>query len=442
MENKTKAMERISALFDDSVFTEIDPFAKSTDNDAEVVAGYGTVSGVPCYAFAQNSSVNNGAITTAQCLKIKKVYDLATKTGCPIIGVYDSNGVKLTEGFEVLNAYGDIVKSATSISGVVPQISVIAGACLGASALMANMGDVVIATKDSDFYLTAPSDVTVEASASEGVVDIAVDDFNSAVSEIKKLVLLLPENNLFGSPIVDCEFTAPSILPVAGASVEDTINSIIDSTVGGASISVELKADYGKKVVTKLATVQGQAVGIIGFTGEALCVGCSYKVESMVKLCDAYNIPIITIVDNNGMKTGVENKLLVSASKLTTAYASATCPKISLITGQAIGSAYIILAGKGANADVTLAWDNSVVSPLDVDAAVAFLYNDRLAAGEDRKALVEEYKETIGSAFTAAACGAIDDVFAPELTRNKIAEYCNMLSSKRETTIPRKHSVK
>lgn len=134
--------------------------------------------------------------------------------------------------------------------------------------------------------------------------------------------------------------------------------------------------------------------------------------------------------------------MLVAATKLTSAYASATCPKISLITGQAIGCSYIILAGKGANADVTLAWDNAVASPLDVEAAVSFLYNDRLANNEDRTSLEDEYRQTVGSVYTAAACGAVDDVFAPEETRAKISQYLDMLASKRETTIPRKHSVK
>lgn len=434
---KNIALDRLATLFDDGIFTEIDPFSKGSNGDIEVVAGYGTVNGCRCYAFAQNSEINNGAITLAQCSKIKKVYDLAKNTGCPVVGVYDSNGVQLTEGFEVLNAYGDLVKSATSISGVIPQISVVAGACLGTSALMANMGDVVIATKDSDFYITAPSEVTADQSANEGTVDILVDDFAKAVDEVAKLVAMLPENNLYGAPVVDIDFNAPTAVANEGSTVEEIIDSIVD-----AGCSVELKAQFGTKVVTKLATFEGQTIGVIGFKGMPLCPSCSYKAEAMIKLCDAYNIPVVTIVNNEGLKKEAENKLLTAATKLTTAYAGATCPKISLITSQAIGAAYIILAGKGANADATLAWENAVVSPLDVDAAVAFLYNDRLASGEDRNALAQEYKSTIGSAYSAAACGAIDDVFTPDQTRAKLAEYLEMLASKRETTIPRKHSVK
>lgn len=431
----TEAKKRLALLFDDGAYTEIDAFAKDSNGEIEVVAGFGSVNGAPCYAFSQDVSVNGGAIGIAQCSKILKVYDLATKTGCPVIGIYDSNGVKLTEGFEALSAYGEIVKASTSVSGVVPQISIIAGACLGTSALMANMADIVVAVKDADFYITAPSEATVEDSYSAGVVDIVADDFDNAVNEVKKVVSLLPSNNLSPLPLFD--FSAPSVLANETMEAMDVVNSIAD-----INSVVELKAGYGKKLVTALATVAGATVGIIAFKGMPVCPSCSYKAEALIKLCDAYNIPIITVVNANGVKKECEAQMLISATKLTSAYATATAPKISLVTGEAIGTAYIILAGKGANADVTLAWDSSVVSPLDVEASVAFLYNDRLASGEDRSALEAEYKQTIGSAFSAAACGAIDDVFAPEATREKIISALDMLAGKRESTIARKHSVK
>ncbi|WP_448904098.1 carboxyl transferase domain-containing protein [Eubacterium sp.] len=431
------AIQRLASLFDEGIFTEIDPFAKGENGEVEVVAGYGYVNGTECYAFAQDSNINSGAVTVAQCAKILKVFSLAKKTGCGVVGIYDSNGVQLTQGFEVLNAFGEVVKAASMLSGVVPQVSVITGACLGTSALIANMADVVIASKDSDFYITAPSDITVEESAKNGTVDIMCDDVDSALNEAKKVICMLPKNNLYSAPMVDFEYSAPSVSAVDGASVEDIVNSVLDST-----LSVEFKAEYGKHVITKLGTVEGSTVGIVAFNNDEICPNCAYKAEAMVKLCDAFNIPVITVANSTGLTKGKDAQMLVAATKLTTAYASATCPKISLITGQAIGASYIILAGKGANADITLAWQNAVASPLDVEAAVAFLYNDRLADGEDRAKLEAEYKETVGSAFTAAACGAVDDVFPAEETRTKIASYLDMLMSKRETTIPRKHSVK
>lgn len=432
---KTDAIERLLVLFDESAFTEIDAYAKNADGDVEVVAGFGTVNGTPCYAFSQDVSVNGGAIGVAQCAKIKKVYDLATKTGYPVIGIYDSNGVKLSEGFEALSAYGEIVKASTSVSGVIPQISIVAGACLGTSALMANMADVVVAVKDADFYISAPSDITAEDSFNSGVVDILVDDFDLAVKEVEKLVAMLPSNNLSPAPIF--EFANASIIAADGISAMDTVNAIAD-----ADSVVETKSAYAGNLVTALGTVAGSTVGFVAFNGASVCPHCAYKAEAMIKLCDAYNLPIVTVANANGMIKDSNAQMLVAATKLTSAYASATCPKISLVTGEAIGSAYILLAGKGSNADITLAWDSAVASPLDVEASVAFLFNDRLANGEDRKALEAEYRETVGSAFTAAACGAIDDVFPAEMTREKIIAALDMLSGKRETTIPRKHSVK
>lgn len=433
--NTTEALKRLSALFDDGVFTEIDAYAKDSNGDIEVVAGYGSVNGSPAYAFSQDVSVNNGAIGIAQCAKILKVYDLAAKTGCPVIGVYDSNGVKLNEGFEALSAYGDIVKAATSVSGVVPQISIVAGACLGTSALMANMADIVIGVKDADFYISAPSEVTAEDNYSAGAIDILVDSFDEAADMVKSVVGLLPSNNLSPAPIFD--FSNPSSVCSVGLDASGVIEAIAD-----AGSVVEIKAGYATSVVTAFATVAGSTVGFVAFNGNNLCHSCAYKAEAMIKLCDAYNIPIITVADANGVNNKANELSLIAVTKLTSAYSTATCPKISLITDQSIGSAYIVLAGKGANADLTFAWDNAVVSPLEVSSAVAFLYNDRLAQGEDRAKLETEYKETVGSPFTAAACGAIDDVFAPEETRAKLIAALDMLAGKREVTIARKHSVK
>lgn len=434
--SELKAVSRLEALFDDGTFTQIDAYAKSADGDVEVVAGFGTVNECPVYAFSQDLSVCDGAVSVAQCAKIKKLYDLALKTGCPVIGIYDSNGVKISEGFEVLNAYGELVKVSTSLSGVCPQISVIAGACLGTSALIANMADVVVAVKDAEFYVTTPSDVTAEQSSQEGTVDILCDDFNGAVEAVKDLVSVLPSNNLSPAPIFD--FSAPQTVAAKDTDALTIIKSIADD----ASV-IELKGDYAaENCKTALATVMGTTVGFVGFEGNALCPACSYKAEYLIKLCDAYSIPVVTLVNADGVAKDKENQSLVALTKLTSAYATATCPKISVITGKAIGCAYIILAGKGANADMTLAWDCSIASPLDADAAVAFLYNKRLADGEDRAALKKEYLETIASPFTAAACGAVDDICTPEETRAKLISMLDILAGKRENTLPRKHSVK
>lgn len=431
----TDARKRLVSLFDDGVFTEIDAFAKSSNGDVEVVAGFGTVNGAPVYAFSQDVSVNGGAVSVAQCAKIKKIYDLASKTGCPVVGIYDSNGMDLKEGFEGLSAYGEIVKASTSVSGVVPQISIVAGAAVGTTALIADMADVVVAVKDADFYVTAPSEVTAEACAQEGTVDILADDFDSAVKAVRDIITLVPSNNLSTPPVYN--FTDPAAAADTGACAADIIKAAADE----GSV-IELKEKYAENCITALATVAGSTVGFVGFDGKSVCPSCAYKAEAFVKFCDAFNIPIVTLLSANGLRKERENQMLIAAAKLTAAYATATCPKISVITGKAVGAAYIMLAGRGSNADLVYAWDTSVVSPLDTKAAVAFLYNDRLANGENRAELEKEYEENLASPFTAAACGAIDDVFVPAQTRAKIVAALDVLAGKRETTLPRKHSVK
>lgn len=431
----TDARKRLVSLFDDGVFTEIDAFAKSSNGDVEVVAGFGTVNGAPVYAFSQDVSVNGGAVSVAQCAKIKKIYDLASKTGCPVVGIYDSNGMDLKEGFEGLSAYGEIVKASTSVSGVVPQISIVAGAAVGTTALIADMADVVVAVKDADFYVTAPSEVTAEACAQEGTVDILADDFDSAVKAVRDIITLVPSNNLSTPPVYD--FTDPAAAADTGACAADIIKAAADE----GSV-IELKEKYAENCITALATVAGSTVGFVGFDGKSVCPSCAYKAEAFVKFCDAFNIPVVTLLSANGLRKERENQMLIAAAKLTAAYATATSPKISVITGKAVGAAYIMLAGRGSNADLVYAWDTSVVSPLDTKAAVAFLYNDRLANGENRAELEKEYEENLASPFTAAACGAIDDVFVPAETRAKIVAALDVLAGKRETTLPRKHSVK
>ena len=312
---------------------------------------------------------------------------------------------------------------------MIPQISVIAGSCLGTSALMANMGDVVIAPKYAEFYITAPSDFSAEDNSKAGTVDILADDFEDAANSVKSLVALLPENNLSPVPVLD--FAEPSSNDYASVEAIADEGSVI-----------EIKKNYAENVRTALATVAGRTTGFICFNGNALNAASAYKAGAFIKLCDAYHIPLVTVADTSGFENNNEAQLLVAATKLTTAYSAATSAKISLITKESIGGVYIALAGKGANADITLAWENAVVSPLGVEASVAFLYDERLAAGENRAELEEEYKNAGASALSASESGAIDDVFSPELTRAKIIAALDMLSGKRETTIPRKHSVK
>ncbi len=416
------ALQRLETLFDEGCFNESDALFKSAE-DENVICGFGKVSGVDVSAF-----VMNGALDTLKCKKIKKAYELAEKTGCPVIGIYDCNGLSLKEGFSLMSDYGELVKYASRLSGVVPQLSVIDGACLGVAAVMANMADVVIATENSDFCIAPPSDIKVSESAENGVIDYVADSFENAAGAVGDIISLLPQNNLSPLPVFEFENTQ------AGIGI---IGAVSDNM-----ISVELKKEYARNVNTVLTTVNGKTAGFICFNGFSLCSSCAYKAQSFIKLCDAYNIPVITVADSKGIKGDNQAQSLIAVTKLTSAYASATCPKISLIVSESTAGAFVILTGKGSNADVTLSLDDAIVSPLNVESAVAFLWNERLAAGESREALEAEYKSTLASPEKAAEAGAIDGVFPYEDIKEAVSSALSMLSSKRETTIPRKHSVK
>ncbi|MBQ7740610.1 MAG: carboxyl transferase [Eubacterium sp.] len=408
-------------LFDEGVFTELEAGFK-----CELVIANGLISGVNSYAFSFDADVNKGAVSVASCKKILKVYKLARLTGAPVIGIYSSNGVKLDEGSAVIDAYGEVVKEATSLSGVVPQISYIESAALGVTALIANLADVVICNKNADFYVSAPSDITAEQCAFEGTVDILSEN---GIEDVRRLISYLPENNLSSPPVLDYEDSETADYKSIEAIADK--NSVI-----------EFKKDYAKGVRCALATVKGITTGFISFGGDELKDTLMYKAEAFVKLCDAYNISIVTLANGSGITKENESRTLTALTKLTSAYASATCPKISVITEKAIGAAYITLAGKGANADYVIALSDALVSSVDIDSAVAFFMGERLASGEDRELLKTEYINNCATVYTAAENGSIDEIIEPENIRQRVVNALEMLSSKRELTVSRKHSVK
>ena len=205
----------------------------------------------------------------------------------------------------------------------------VAGAAIGTTALIADMADVVIAVKDADFYVTAPSEITAEACAEEGTVDILADDFDSASKAVRDIVALLPSNNLSTAPVYD--FNDPASAAETGMSAAEIISACAD-----AGSAVELKAKYAENCKTVLATVAGSTVGFVGFDGASVCPACAYKAEAFVKFCDAFNIPVVTLLSANGLCKERENQMLIASAKLTSAYAAATCPKLSVITGKAV----------------------------------------------------------------------------------------------------------
>ena len=428
---QTKAYQRLQLLFDEGTFVEIDSFTKSGDGRAEAAAGFGSVDGCPVYAFAQNSDVEGGAMSKAQAAKICKVYELAEKTGAPVVGLYDSIGARLNESCEMLAAYGDVMLKANNLSGVVPQIAVIAGPCLGASSMIAAAADVVIMSEDGQFALQTNGEGGDLKEASEsGLVHLTAKDDKEAVAKARELITLLPSNNLSGAPITDFADSAAETDGESGASI---IAAVMDQ-----DSFIEFQAGFGAGFITGLAKLGGNTVGVVASEEKTADGKACEKAARLVRFCDAFAIPVITFVNAESFCC------IKAACKLTNAYAEATTAKISVITGEAYGAVYMALAGAAAGVDVAYAWPTASISALNPTTAAVMLWSDKLKGSSnptaDRAKLIAEYKDQEACPFKAAGDGFVQDVIEPSETRLKLYAALDMLAGKRVTRLPKKHA--
>ena len=428
---QTKAYQRLQLLFDEGTFVEIDSFTKSGDGRAEAAAGFGSVDGCPVYAFAQNSDVEGGAMSKAQAAKICKVYELAEKTGAPVVGIYDSIGARLNESCEMLAAYGDVMLKANNLSGVVPQIAVIAGPCLGASSMIAAAADVVIMSEDGQFALQTNGEGGDLKEASEsGLVHLTAKDDKEAVAKARELITLLPSNNLSGAPITDFADSAAETDGESGASI---IAAVMDQ-----DSFIEFQAGFGAGFIAGLAKLGGNTVGVVASEEKTADGKACEKAARLVRFCDAFAIPVITFVNAESFCC------IKAACKLTNAYAEATTAKISVITGEAYGAVYMALAGAAAGVDVAYAWSTAYISALNSTTAAVMLWSDKLKGSSnpttDRAKLIAEYKDQEACPFKAAGDGFVQDVIEPSETRLKLYAALDMLAGKRVTRLPKKHA--
>lgn len=433
----TKACERLSKLFDDGAFTELDAFVTSKNGYAEVMAAHGSIDGLGVYAFAQNTDAAGGAMSKAQAAKIKKVYELALKTGEPVVALYDSVGGRLDEGTDLLAAYGDVLKYANNLSGVVPQIAVILGSCFGTQALIAAGADVVVMSEKAALSLdTAGAEASADKNAQKGIVHIVAADEDEALAQTKKLVSMLPSNNLSTACIAYDSISAQQ-------TVTDTMTAAQAAfAIADVDSLVELQAAHAPEAKTALATVNGTTVGLVALDAPVLSGHACAKAARFVRFCDAFSMPVLTFV--NAERFGC----IKGAAKLTSAYAEATAAKITVITGNAYGAVYIAAAGTGAAADMTYAWTGASISALAPEAAAVVMLGDdfggQLKGSKDPQAdkakLIADFKATELTAMKAAENGYVDDIFEAAQTRDKLVAALEMLCNKRVTTLPKKHN--
>lgn len=430
----SEARNTLISMFDEDSFTELSPYTGGS-----VVTGYGQIDGCPAYAFVQDVSVKSGAVCKAAAGKIVKLYSLAVKNGAPVIAVYDSKGGDISEGQELLTAYGDIANSCASISGVAPQIAIISGVCGGISASLACMADFVIMTENAELFLNPPfitggSSAAVNA-AKAGVSCLTAKDLDEAVKKANALVSILPQNNL--EVAGNDYFALPTDAPDASLKGEAMIKAIADK-----DSLIELFKDFGAAAYTALGSVNWKTVGFVA-TDKAegkFTADDTAKIARFVSICDAFSIPVVTVVDSEGFAADKDAEFSGSvrdAAKLTQVYASSTAPKVALITGNALGGVFTVFCG--SNADITLALEQAVIAPTTPKAAAIFLYSDKLNTKEEVEAAAEKYAKDEASALSAMEKGIIDRIIEPEDIWKEINGALEILSGKRVSSPARKH---
>ena len=433
MASKSNKGEILAKFFDDGEYTAL--FA-----DGAVSAACGYAAGQQAYAVYQNGE----AVSVKDVEKNIKVLEMAAQTGCPVVTFYNSVGAKLAEGLDVLTASAKLNATIAKVSGVIPQIAVVTGVCGGTSALSAANADVCVMAEDAELFFTAPFTSaakgdkvpgagTAEAAAKAGVAAIVAANAEEAAEKAAHIVGLLPANNLTGPAIF--EFEQPTAVLAAGAAPEKAA-ALIDK-----DSAVELFAGFGKSVYTAFATIGGNAVGVVA-TGEQLCHNCVSKASRFVRLCDAFSVPVLTIVDTKGFVPSATDDIaggIREAARLAATYADATTAKVALLAGKAVGPVYTALA----NADLKIAVNGCVVSALEPNAAVSVLYKSEIDASDNiiaaTNAKAAAYTAEVCSAANAVACGAADMICDAANARASVVAAFELLSTKRAARLPKKH---
>ncbi|MGN1480807.1 carboxyl transferase domain-containing protein [Porcipelethomonas sp.] len=434
----SQARERLSLLFDDGIYNEINSKVKEKDDLTGVVSAYGYVNGNAVYAFSQDKSVNGGAVGEAQAAKIAKLYELAAKTGTPIVGIHDSDGAFVDGTAASLAAYGKMLSASAVVSGVVPQISVIAGTCAGTAAMLACSSDFVIVTKESEFFAAPNSSKgSAQAAAESGIAAVVCDDDKAAVEKARELINILPVNNLAPVPMFEFADAAPA----SSGDFKGIVSSVAD-----ADSEIELYADFGTEAYTGFVTVGGAATGIAaaGKNSGKLTSDDCMKLARFVRTCDAFSIPVVTFVDSEGFADADAVAAVKAMTTLANSYAEATTVKIAVVTGKAVGPVFAAVAGSSANSDFTYSYPDAVIAPLAPVTAVEFMWHDKLQGAENleasRNKLAAEYEKTLASAQTAAENNFIDDIIEPSQTRSVLISALDILSGKRVQKLPKKHN--
>ncbi|MDO4301599.1 MAG: carboxyl transferase domain-containing protein [Clostridia bacterium] len=440
-EAPTLAKERLEKLFDENSFVELGAF----NTDAGVVTGYGTIRGKLVYAFSQE-----GAVNTKHANKIANVYTLALKMGCPVVAVMDSKGVAIEDGFGTFDAYGVMFKSQAAASGVIPQISIVLGNCLGVSTFLPTLSDFVIMPKENaKMFLLSPSVYAgldgkastyetvggAEALSQKGLVHFECENDAQCFERVQELIELLPANNLDDYSVAavtdDLNRTDESLNSIVPEdnTTEIDMKAIITSVADNFRFT-EVSANYAPNIISGFIRLDGITTGVIANVGN-IDIDAVKKAGEFVNICDAFNIPLVTFTDVEGysnLHIDAQSDVIKYSAKLAFAFANATVPKINVVVRNGIGNAYLIMNSKHIGADIVYAWPSADIALLSKKAATKVL------------GLNEKYYSEISTPYQIAADGYIDGVIIPANTRKRILIALEMLLTKRENTVAKKHA--
>ena len=478
---KLTARERLDLLLDPGTFNELEPFITSPANEMGieqekylgegVVTGYGQIDGRTVYVYAQDFTVYGGTLSEMQSHKICRVMDLALRNGTPIIGLIDSGGARIQEGVKSLGGYAEIFRRNALYSGVIPQISVMLGPCAGGAAYSPALTDVIIMVEKQSFmFLTGPQviktvtgeDIDTEHlggchvhTAISGNAHLAAQSEEDALATCRRVVSYFPSNNVENPPFVvptddplrmDEELN--SIVPLDPAvpyAMHDVIHYVVDR-----GTFLELQPDWAQNAIVGLARIGGHSVGIIAqepsIMAGVIDINAADKITRFVRMCDAFNIPLVTFVDSPGFLPGVEQEhrgIIRHGAKVLYAYSEATVPKISVITRKAYGGAYVVMSSKYLGTDVNYAWPSAEIAVMGAEGAVNIMFGKEIKSADDpeakRKELADDYRDRFNNPYHAASAGYVDDIIEPRETRAKIIASLAALRDKYSSAPPRKH---
>ena len=478
---KMTARERIEYLLDKDSFQELDKFVvhrchdfgmekKKIPGDG-VVTGYGSIDNRKVFLFSQDFTVFGGSLSGPFGEKVCKVMDLALKNGAPFIGLNDSGGARIQEGIVSLGSYGEIFKRNVLASGVVPQISVIMGPCAGGAVYSPALTDFTIMVKNtSNMFITGPQVIKAVTSeevspeelggamthnSKSGVAQFAEDSDQDALDRVKVLLGYLPQNYREKTPMVECsddpgrtDKALNKVVPTNPKKPYD-IKEIIQSVLDDNDF-FEVQKHFAMNMVTGFGRLNGLAVGIVANQPKVLAgcldINASMKCARFVRMCDCFNIPLVTFVDVPGFLPGVNQEyggIIKHGAKIIYAYCEATVPKITVITRKAYGGAYDVMSSKHHGGDINYAYPTAEIAVMAPEGAVNIIFKKEIADADDpettRDRLVEEYRNNFASPFKAAELGYIDQIIFPENTRPRLIEALMMLKDKKDTIPKRKH---